>query len=111
MAYNEVLTNKVREALANLPGVVEKKMFRGITFMVNGRMCLSAGDNELMFRIDPSMHEELVKRRGCRAMTMKGKEYKGYIMVNEEAVKKKEDFDYWINLALDFNKKMKSFKK
>jgi hypothetical protein len=36
---------------------------------------------------------------------------KGYIMIDENGMKSQIEFDYWINLALDFNKKAKSSKK
>ncbi len=108
MAYNEELTNKLRLALAHLPEVEEKKMFRGVAFMVEGKMCITAGDNEIMCRIDPAIHEEVIKRKGCRAVKMKGREYKGYVYITGEGIKLKKDFDYWIGLALDFNKKAKA---
>lgn len=111
MAYNEKLTNKVRAALVHLPEVEEKKMFRGITFMVDGKMCISVGDNELMCRIDPELHEASVKKNGCRSVIMKGREYKGFVYINEEGMKTKKDFNYWIDLALDFNKRAKASKK
>lgn len=38
MAYNKILTDKVRIALSHLSSVEEKRMFKGITFMVNGKM-------------------------------------------------------------------------
>ena len=110
MAYNEKLTNRIREALVKIPNVEEKRMFSGITFMVNGKMCISAGNDRIMCRIDPAIHEEVVKRKGCTAVTMKGREYKGYVYVNEKAIATKGDFDYWIRLALDFNKVAKSSK-
>ena len=56
MAHNEKLTKRVREALEHLDNVEEKKMFRGITFMVDGKMCISTGDVRLMCRIDPAIH-------------------------------------------------------
>ena len=108
MAYNEQLTKRVREALAHLSGVEEKRMFRGVTFMVNGKMCISTGDDKIMCRIDPALHEEAIKKKGCRTVTMKGREYKGYVYISEEGIKTKKDFDYWIGLALDFNKKAKA---
>lgn len=111
MAYNEELTGRIRSALAHLPKVEEKRMFRGVTFMVDDKMCISAGDDEIMCRIDPAVHEEAIKRKGCRAMVMKGREYKGYVYVSGEGIKTKKDFDYWIGLALDFNKKAKAAKK
>ncbi len=111
MAYNEKLTNRVREALAHLPKVEEKKMFRGITFMVDDKMCISVGDDEIMCRIDPAIHEEVIRRKNCRTVIMRGREYKGYLYVNEKGIKAKKDFDYWIGLAINFNKIAKTSKK
>ena len=111
MAYNEKLTNRVREALAHLPKVEEKKMFRGITFMVDDKMCISVGDNRIMCRIDPSIHDEAIKRKNSNTVIMRGREYKGYIYVNEDGIKTKKDFDYWIGLAIDFNKVAKASRK
>lgn len=75
--------------------------------MVNGKMCVSTGNSELMVRIDPALHDQLVAKPGCRAMTMKGKEYKGYILINEDRLHTKNDLTYWLDLALDFNAKGK----
>ena len=111
MAYNEKLTARIREALAHLPKVEEKRMFRGVAFMVNDKMCISAGDNKIMCRIDPSIHEELLKRKGCETVKMKGREYKGYVYVSEEGIKTKKDLDYWVQLALEFDKLAKASKK
>jgi TfoX/Sxy family transcriptional regulator of competence genes len=110
MAYNEKLTNRVREALADVPDVEEKKMFSGITFMVNGKMCISAGNDRIMCRIDPAIHEEAIKRKGSRTVEMKGRKYKGYVYVNEDGIKTKKDFDYWIGLSLEFNDRAKASK-
>ena len=111
MAENLKLTNRIREALGGIPKVTEKKMFRGITFMVNDKMCISVGDNEIMCRIDPAIHEEAISKKGVRTMEMKGKEYVGYVFVSEEVLKTKKDLDYWVSLSLDFNKRAKSSKK
>ena len=111
MAYSEKLANKVRDALSPLTDVEEKKMFSGITFMVDGKMCISVGKDRLMCRIDPEIHDTALQRRGSRTVKMKGREYKGYVYVSEEGLKTKKDFDYWIALSLEFNKKAKASKK
>jgi TfoX/Sxy family transcriptional regulator of competence genes len=108
MAYNEQLTNRIREALAHLPKVAEKKMFRGVTFMVNGKMCISAGNDEMMCRIDPDTFEAALEKPGCRPMVHGGRIMKGFVFVNEESIRSKKEFDYWIGLALDFNKRAKA---
>lgn len=111
MAYNEKLTNRVRAALSNTPSVEEKRMFSGITFMVNGKMCITVSNDRIMCRIDPEIHDESLKRKASRTVVMKGREYKGYVYVNEEGINTKEDFDYWIGLALDYNRKAKATSK
>ena len=111
MAYNEQLTNRVREALADIPNVEEKIMFRGATFIIDGKMCMSTGNDELMCRIDAALHETLVEMTGVRTMVMKGREYKGYIYIHEEEIKNKKKLKYGVALALDFNKHAMASKK
>jgi TfoX/Sxy family transcriptional regulator of competence genes len=53
MAYNEQLTNRVRAALAETPKVTEKRMFSGVGFMVDEKLCVSVGDDRIMLRVDP----------------------------------------------------------
>jgi TfoX/Sxy family transcriptional regulator of competence genes len=111
MAYSEKLRDRIREALAYLPKVEEKKMFRGVTFMVNNKMCVSVSGEEMMCRFDPALQEAAAKKRGFRPMIMKGREYKGYGYISEEGIKSKKEFDYWVGISLDFNKMAKSSKK
>ena len=111
MAHNELLTQRVREAICHLDNVQEKKMFRGITFMINNKMCFSTGDDRLMCRIDPTIHDELLQTKDCETMRMKGKEYRGWIYVNERNLKNKKEFEFWINLVLNYNKTLTSPKK
>ena len=103
MAYNESLVSRVREALAELTDVEEKKMFRGITFMVNGKMCVSVGGDEMMCRIDPAIHEKAMEKEGCREMIHGGKTMKGFVFVQNEALKSKRNFDWWIQHCLEYN--------
>jgi len=111
MAYNEKLADRIREVLAHLPKVEEKKMFRGVTFMVNGKMCISVSGDEMMCRFDPALQEFVVEKKGFRTMIMKGREYKGFGYISEEGFKSKKVFDYWVGISLDFNKRAKSSKK
>ena len=111
MAYNEKLADKIREALSHLPFVEEKKMFGGLAFMVNHKMCVTAGNDKIMCRIDPAIYDEVIKKDGCSPVVMRGREYKGYIHVGEDSIKSKKDLDYWIELALRYNKIAKSSKK
>jgi TfoX/Sxy family transcriptional regulator of competence genes len=111
MAYNEELTGRIRAALAGVKKVEEKRMFRGVTFMVNDKMCISAGDTRIMCRIDPALHEAAVGKNGVTTLKMKGREYRGFVYIDEEGYRNPKDLKYWIDLALDFNKTAKASKK
>ncbi len=111
MAYNEKLASRIMAALAHMPNVAEKKMFGGLAFMVDNKMCITAGADRMMCRIDPAIHEGAIKRKGCQTVKMGGRKYKGYVHVDQDSIKNKKDFDYWVALALDFNKIAKASKK
>jgi TfoX/Sxy family transcriptional regulator of competence genes len=111
MAYNEKLANRIRERLADLPNIEEKQMMGGLTFMYNGKMCVGIIKNDLMCRIDPAIHEECVEKQGCRTMDFTKRPMSGFVLIDESGMQSKKDFDYWINLALEFNKKAKPSKK
>ena len=111
MAYNEILANRIRVALAHLPKVAEKKMFGGLAFMVDNKICITAGADRIMCRIDPAIHAEAVKRKGVTTVIMGGREYKGYVHVKQDSIQIQKDFDYWIGLAVDYNKIARASKK
>lgn len=111
MPYDEQLANRIRERFADLPNVVEKSMMGGLTFMYNDKMCVGIVKNELMCRIDPALHDEVTTRKGCHTMDFTNRPMSGFIMVRPEGIIQNADFDYYINLALEYNKQAKPSKK
>lgn len=111
MAYDEKLANRVRERLSNLENIEEKEMMGGLVFMYNDKMCVGIIKDELMCRIAPEIHETVVEKIGCRTMDFTKRPMKGYILIEDVGMKTQKDLDYWIGLALDFNKRAKSSKK
>ena len=111
MAYNEKLADRVREALAGQKSVEEKKMFRGVCFMVNGKMCICISSDEILCRVGPEAYETALGHNGCRPMINNGRTMTGYVYVSEDAIKTKKEFMYWVQLCLAFNKDAKPAKK
>ena len=111
MAYNEKLSDRIREALADVPNVEEKQMFGGACYMVDGKMCVGVVKDEMMCRIGPDIYQEALEKKGCREMDFGGKPMEGYVYVNDEGMRTNEQFDYWINLCLEYNPKARSSKK
>lgn len=105
MPFNNNLADRIREFLSAKPNlkVEEKKMFRGLTFMVNDKMCVCVSNDNLMCRFDPNLQDEVAKLIGYQPMIMKSKNYKGYCYISEEGYKMEKDFEYLLNLCLEYN--------
>jgi TfoX/Sxy family transcriptional regulator of competence genes len=112
MAYSIKLADRIRTYLEGVPKlkVEEKPMFSGLAFLVNGKMCVNVSHENLMCRFDPEREDEVAERVGFLPMVMRGKQLKGYCYVSEEGYKSKANFEYWMKLCLDFNKKAKASK-
>lgn len=104
MAYSETLARRMRQALASLPDVTEKKMFGGLAFMVNGKMCLTVGPGRIMCRVNPELHDALIAKKGCSTVIMRKRTYRGYVHVSEAQLLTKAALEYWVGLALEYNK-------
>jgi TfoX/Sxy family transcriptional regulator of competence genes len=111
MPYDETLANRIREHLADLPNIEEKEMMGGLVFMYNNKMCVGIIKDEMMCRIDHDIYESSLEKHGCRPMDFTGKPMKGYVLIEEAGMANQQDFEYWIGLALEFNKKAKASKK
>ncbi len=113
MAYDERLADRVREFLvvdARIEEALieEKLMMGGVTFMINGKMCLGVIKDELVVRFDPLLYEEALEKPGCRPMDFTGKPMKGWIFISPEGLDKVKELAYWVGLALAYNQKARS---
>ena len=112
MIYNDELAARVRELIAVAhDNIEEKKMFGGLCFMVNDKMCVGVQTGRMMVRIDPEIYEDAMEQEGCRPMDFTGKQMKGFVYVEEAALDTRKKLGYWIGLALEYNKIAKSSKK
>jgi TfoX/Sxy family transcriptional regulator of competence genes len=104
MAYDERIADRIREMLVDQPEIEEKQMMGGVAFMVNNKMCVGVIKDEMMARIDPDMYEEALEKPGCRPMDFTHKPMKGWVFISQEGIDNVKVLEYWIGLALAFNK-------
>ncbi len=102
MAYDESLAERVRGVLAGEPGVSEKRMFGGLTFLLNGNMCCGLTGTDLMVRVGPDAHAEALARPHAREMDFTGKSLKGFVFVAPEGYAADEDLRTWVGLGREF---------
>ncbi|MEO6730372.1 MAG: TfoX/Sxy family protein [Ferruginibacter sp.] len=112
MGYNEQLANRVRETITVTHQQVDEiKMFGGICFMVNGKMCAGVQKERLLVRLDPAIFEQAIEEEGCMPMEVSGKVSKGFVLVDGPELTTKKKLEYWLKLALEYNPIAKSSKK
>lgn len=112
MAYNEKLAGRTREIIAlTHNNIEEKKMFGGLCFMVNDKMCIGVEKDRMMVRLDPAKYEEVMEKEGCGPMDFTGKVMKGYVFVDAGVLTTNKKLEYWVKLALEYNKIAKASKK
>jgi TfoX/Sxy family transcriptional regulator of competence genes len=112
MAFNDQLADRVRELIAEQEtNIEEKKMFGGLCFMVNNKMCVGVEQERLMLRLDPAIYDTVLENEGCVPMDFTGKVMKGYVFVDIDVLTTKKKLQYWIGLALKYNKIAKASKK
>src|SRR6187551_993046 len=112
MSYNEKLAGRVTEIISlTHKNIEEKSMFGGLCFMVNDKMCIGVEKERLMVRLDPAKYDDVMKKDGCKPMDFTGKVMKGFVFVDADVLTTKKKLEYWIKLALEYNKIAKASKK
>jgi TfoX/Sxy family transcriptional regulator of competence genes len=103
MAYDEDLANRIRELLASVPGVEEKRMFGGLAFLIGGNMSVAAsGQGGLLVRVRPDDTEKLLERDHVSPMLMAGREARGWLRVDTDGVKTKRQLEGWVRRGADY---------
>jgi TfoX/Sxy family transcriptional regulator of competence genes len=100
VAYDEELADRVREHLAPAKQVAEREMFGGISFMVGGNMCCGVLGDDLVVRIDPTLHHDALTRPDVSEFVMGGRSSKGMIRVAPSGVADDLDLALWLRLGL-----------
>lgn len=112
MACDEFLAERVRHSLReNNSGFEEKRMFGGICYLVDEKLCIGVFDKELMVRIPPEKQDEYLLNEACHLLDDSGKSMKGFLLVSPEGVDMDEDLDKWVKRCLEFNPRAKSSKR
>ena len=102
MSYDEKLAERVRRVLARRRGVVEKKMFGGLAFLLHGRMCCGVLRDDLVVRVGPERYEEALARPQARPMDFTGRPLAGYVYVAPAGCKSDKSLERWVHWGADF---------
>lgn len=91
MPYDEGLAQRLRERYESTDSVVEKKMFGGIAFMVQGHMSCDVVNETLMVRVGPERYQEALGRPHAREIDFTGRAMKGFVYVPPDGIESDEE--------------------
>ena len=118
MAYDEFIADRIRKVFEEkkIP-FVEKKMFAGLCFMVDGKMCCGVHYDKkketdlIMARIGEAASIDAMERVGCHPMDFTGRPMRGYIFITPDGFDTDQDLASWLQLCIDFNPLAKASRK
>ncbi len=103
MPYNHELADRIRKLLEHRPGMVEKKMFGGVGFILRGNMAVGVQGDELIVRIGEDANEAALAQPYVRPfMPVPGKPMAGWVLVGLEAIADDGDLHHWVEQGYDY---------
>jgi hypothetical protein len=99
MAYDERLFERIRDVLERKSGWSEKNQFGGRVYVLNGRPFIGAVEGGLIALCDKDSLKKHLELRHCTPFNHKGKEQKGWVLVNMEALKTAKQLSRWVEAS------------
>ncbi|MEX2225259.1 MAG: TfoX/Sxy family protein [Dehalococcoidia bacterium] len=99
MAYDERLAGRVRAVLAQHAGITERRMFGGIAFLLDGKMCVGVLNDELVVRSGKERYHDALDNTHARPMDFTGRVTTGMLYVSSAGVTRGPALRRWIDVV------------
>lgn len=102
MPYDKDLVTRIRTLLEDRVVVEEKKMFGGLTFMVNGHMACGVTNEVLVVHVGADHYEEALRVPHARECDFTGRPLKGMVMVDRRGFESSGDLQAWVDRGVRY---------
>ena len=103
MAYNEKLASRVGEILGQQPGLIARKMFGGVGYMLNGNMACGILNDDLIVRVGAESYQEALAQPHTKVFdTRGGRPMTGWVMVEPAGTASDGDLETWVRRGAKF---------
>lgn len=104
MAYDDQLAGRIDAALEkiNPPKLVDKKMFGGIGFLVQGNMACGVIGQDLIVRVGKDAYPEAISLPETKPFDITGRAMTGWVMVPDSFLEDEENLLEWVGKGVDF---------
>jgi TfoX/Sxy family transcriptional regulator of competence genes len=102
MTADDDLAQRIRFELRGIPNLVEKNMFGGIGFLIQGNMACGINKGDLIIRVGPEASSRALAQSNTRPFDMTGRPMAGWLMVSPPGYQSDADLKNWINQGVAF---------
>jgi TfoX/Sxy family transcriptional regulator of competence genes len=106
MPYSQSLADRVRQLLGKTRGIIEKKMFGGVGFLLNGNMLVGIWETSLIVRLGDAKHtadyEAALGEPKVREFDITGRPMRGWVLVDADGIDSDAQLRAWIDRSQRF---------
>lgn len=102
MSYSRQLADRVRHTLGKQRGLVEKRMFGGVVFLLRGNMLVGIWEQSLIARLGPDAAAQALQEPNVRAFDVTGRPMRGWVMIDPDGLERDADLAAWLARAQEF---------
>lgn len=102
MAYDEKLAERTRRILESHSDITERRMFGGLAFLCDGRMCCGVVGGDLVVRVVAAEVERALGRPHVRPMDFTGRPMRGFVYVSPAGCRTAASLKAWVDHGLRF---------
>jgi TfoX/Sxy family transcriptional regulator of competence genes len=102
MAFDEKLAARIRAHLGKRTEVAERKMFGGITFLLQGNMCCGVHRDTLIVRVGPEEARRALAEPHTRVFDLTGRPMKAWVLVEPKGLAAGAQLERWVDRAANY---------
>lgn len=100
--YSESLADRVRSVVSGQRRIVEKKMFGGAVFLLQGNLLVGVWQSSLIVRLGAEQAAAALEQEHVREFDVTGRPMKNWIMVDPDGMETDKQLRDWIDRAVTF---------
>jgi TfoX/Sxy family transcriptional regulator of competence genes len=102
MAFDDGLAKRVRDVLADVPDVTERRMFGGLAFVVGGHMACGIVGADLMLRLGEAGADAALDRPHVRPMDFTGRPMRTMVYIAAEGIVADSALKGWVERSVEY---------
>lgn len=102
MAFSESIAARIRDALARICGITEKRMFGVVGFLLHSNILVGVWKHSLIVRLGPEEGQAALLEPHVKEFDITGRPMKGWVLVEPDGVENDGQLKTWIERAMRF---------